>query len=475
MSQKLSVQAAQQIGIVPSCPASIEPDGQTVSVTLKAINNSDLRLAPDGEYPLNFAAFIVPAEGAGPYLGDFPRYPLPRTIAPGETIPIEIKAPLPAATGAQKLVVTLVQENNFWFHLSPIGTLLEIDVPKPPMGPWWEADQADRILFGNIEELNQGRFKRYFSCGEKQRPLFLHLETVNICNLRCVICPYVSMQRAKETMPMDLFDRIIDEYIAIGGGDVGLTPSVGDVFLDKMLVQRVRSLRTRPEVKSIGFVTNAGNAGVLSDEDLSYVINECTRINISVYGLDEEENAAMTRRPGKYDQILSQMRRIVSLNEKATIVFAFRLLKPDAEARAHAWMIENFGAVMPHDILTQFSNWGGAIDTSQPLPLGGTWVDPDVMEAVSTGLPCAYPLLHLKVAVNGDVKFCSCIDYDSHPENIIGNVKEASLLDIYNGYRARRLWREGLSICKGCTHYKPVKLFSDHFKLLERPIGNLGI
>jgi MoaA/NifB/PqqE/SkfB family radical SAM enzyme len=372
----------------------------------------------------------------------------------------------------QKLVARIAQGLGRTTQPSMPGEAITL---APRDDTWWNRQQADSIVFGNIEELNQERFKAIFSCGDKQRPLFLHLETVNICNLRCVICPYVSMQRPKETMPMELFDRIIDDYLAIGGGDVGLTPSVGDVFLDKMLVQRIRSLRTKPGVKSIGFVTNAGNAGVLSDDDLAYVINECTRINISVYGLDEEENAAMTRRLGKYDQILAQMKRIVSLNEKATIVFAFRLLKPDADARARSWMIENFGIVHHHDVLTQFSNWGGAIDTSEPLPLGGSWVNADEMETVSTGLPCAYPLLHLKVAVNGDVKFCSCIDYDSHPENIIGNVKEASLVDIYNGAKARKLWREGLSICKGCTHYKPVKVFSEHFNLLGDPIGSLGI
>jgi hypothetical protein len=97
------------------------------------------------------------------------------------------------------------------------------------------------------------------------------------------------------------------------------------------------------------------------------------------------------------------------------------------------------------------------------------------VEMVGDGEPCAYPLLHLKVAVNGDVKFCSCIDYDSHPENIIGNVKEDSLLNIYNGAKAHRLWRDGLSICDGCTHYRPVQLFSEHFTLLSDPIRNLGI
>jgi MoaA/NifB/PqqE/SkfB family radical SAM enzyme len=439
----------------------------------KIRNDSQVVLRRNGEQLFTLAWFIVDGSDEGPWKGDFPRLALSDDVEPGTTVTQWCEIPTSSEDVGRNLIVTLVAEGRFWFHLDPLRTFVKARIPQDGIR-WWNERQARNIGFSNITQLNNVRFKPFFEHRGRGRPLFLHLETVNICNLKCLICPYVSMQREKETMSTELFEAIVSDYVDMGGGDVGLTPSVGDIFLDKRIADRVRYLRMRPEIKSIGFVTNAGNAGVLSDDDLRYVINECARINISVYGLDEEENAAMTRRKGKFEQIQEQIRRIVFLNSSAAIVFAFRLLKQDAEQRAHQWMRDSFGGVYPHEVLTRYGNWGGAIDITEPLPFQGDWLNP------SNGndehhKPCAYPALHLKVAVNGDVKFCSCIDYDSTPENIIGNVKQQHLSDIYNGLLAKKLWSDGLSICRGCTHFKPIDVFETHYDLLASPIQDLGI
>jgi MoaA/NifB/PqqE/SkfB family radical SAM enzyme len=475
VAERLTPEAARGIVLHLAAPVALDPAERSITVDLDIANGSAWPIAPTGAFPVRIACFLVPAGEAGPFHGDFERVPLTREIAPSGRLRQSIEVPITRDITRSRLIVTLVQENNFWFHLAPIDNFLSIDLADAGHRQWWMGDEQASIVFGSVPEMNQARFRGVFAHDGKARPLFLHLETVNICNLRCVICPYVAMERDKETMPMTLFERVLDDYVAMGGGDVGLTPSVGDVFLDKLLVERVRSIRRRPGLRSIGFVTNAGNAGVVSDGDLGFVVNECARVNISVYGLDEDENAAMTRRAGKFDQIQEQIRRIVSLNRSATIVFAFRLLKEDAEARARAWMDGVFGRLFPYEVLTSFGNWGGAIRTDQALPFQGRWADPDAVGVKGTGKPCAYPALHLKVAVNGDVKFCSCIDYDSTPENIIGNIRQETLSEIYNGERARALWERGLSICNGCTHYKPIDVFSKHFDLLKDPIVNLGI
>jgi len=183
----------------------------------------------------------------------------------------------------------------------------------------------------------------------------------------------------------------------------------------------------------------------------------------------------MTQRQGKYAQIEGQIRRIVGLNRNCKIALAFRLLKPDAQERAIAWMNEKLGKTYPHEVLTSFGNWGGALDTSQPLPFSGAWTDTKTDRAGSTGKACAYPVLHVKVAVNGDVKFCSCVDYDSVEENIIGSVLNDSLLDIYNGIEARKRWREGLSMCEGCTHYRSPAILGENVGLLNSVITHLGV
>lgn len=130
----------------------------------------------------------------------------------------------------------------------------------------------------------------------------------------------------------------------------------------------------------------------------------------------------MVKRPGRYEQILKQAKRIASMARDSTaIIFAFRLLKANAQERANAWMLEHFGRIYPHGMLTEFGNWGGAMDTTQPLPFEGKWASESV-GGHGEGA-CAYPAMNIKVAVNGDVKFCSCVDYDNLPENIIGSAR----------------------------------------------------
>ena len=346
--------------------------------------------------------------------------------------------------------------------------------PDPAQESWWTDAEAENVVYGGITELNQSRLRRFLGDRHRKRPLLLHLETVNICNLKCIICPYDQMSRAKETMSTDLFRKVVSDYVEMGGGDVALTPSVGDVLLDKKLVERVRYLKGLPGIRDLGFVTNAGNAAVFSDAELETIVNACRRINISIYGLDEVETAAMTRRSGRYGTILAQAKRMVEANHgEAVIVFAFRLLKERAQERAEAWMLEHFGRIFPHGVLTTFGNWAGAMDTSVQLPFSGQWADQSV-GGHGDG-PCAYPVMNLKVSVNGDVKFCSCIDYDSNAENIVGNAWNASLSDIYNGSTAKRLWRRGLSICDGCTHAVPMSKLLGLYDYLDEPIGKLGV
>jgi radical SAM protein with 4Fe4S-binding SPASM domain len=56
---------------------------------------------------------------------------------------------------------------------------------------------------------------------------------------------------------------------------------------------------------------------------------------------------------------------------------------------------------------------------------------------------CVVPWCQVNVDYNGDVHFCA--DY---PDYILGNIKEQSIKEIYNGDRANR-FRKALSDCEG--------------------------
>src|SRR5690349_13228570 len=88
-------------------------------------------------------------------------------------------------------------------------------------------------------------------------PRGLHVEGTNTCNAECVFCAYPQMERKKQVMSKELFERVVRDYVAMGGHHVSLTPIVGDPFVDRHLFERLDFLMALPEVRGIGFYTNA--------------------------------------------------------------------------------------------------------------------------------------------------------------------------------------------------------------------------
>jgi radical SAM protein with 4Fe4S-binding SPASM domain len=72
----------------------------------------------------------------------------------------------------------------------------------------------------------------------------LSIEPNNICNLKCIMCPYPDMTRPKETMSMELFKSIIDQSAELGCEEV-LLMLYNEPYIDKMLFERIKYVREK--------------------------------------------------------------------------------------------------------------------------------------------------------------------------------------------------------------------------------------
>ena len=52
-------------------------------------------------------------------------------------------------------------------------------------------------------------------------------------------------------MSLDLYKKIITEYVEMGGGDLGLTPTVGEPLADKFIIERIKFARSFKEINKI--------------------------------------------------------------------------------------------------------------------------------------------------------------------------------------------------------------------------------
>src|SRR5579862_2256810 len=194
------------------------------------------------------------------------------------------------------------------------------------------------------------------------RPLYLRIETVNHCNNDCIICAYSDQTRVKAHMRRAVFEKTLDDYRAMGGGYVSLTPLVGDVLLDRHLRERMDYLRKCDFVSGIGFTTNAAMAHRFSNRELNSIIGPLQRLSISIYGLDEGEYEAMARKR-TYDHMVEGVRRIVNA-ASVPVSLEFRLLKQRSEGFIETWLRDEVG-LRPDDgrtfvnsVMLDYANWG---------------------------------------------------------------------------------------------------------------------
>jgi len=48
----------------------------------------------------------------------------------------------------------------------------------------------------------------------------LSIEVTSACNSRCGFCPNATMKRARQHLDMRLFEKTVNEYAAMGGGQI---------------------------------------------------------------------------------------------------------------------------------------------------------------------------------------------------------------------------------------------------------------
>jgi MoaA/NifB/PqqE/SkfB family radical SAM enzyme len=280
------------------------------------------------------------------------------------------------------------------------------------------------------------------------------VQNSSICNARCIFCPYPQLKEKGKIMTDEIFERTVEEFIAMGGGHFGFLPVIGEPCMDPKLLLRIKRVRELDCTKHISITTN----GILLDR---FGIPEILRsglnsISISTSGFDED----MYKRIYGSDQYQRMLSNVIALLEENN-----RVGDPvyvEIEIRADQPMNK---IVQKKDFqrirrltdkihfLNRFDNWGGIITTDH---LSGA-----MKMRGSRNLrrsPCKMVLWSPMIFANGDIGACTCRDPQGDGAFRLGNISRDHLADIWRGFRRRALFKcfqEGRypKICRRCSRY----------------------
>jgi len=284
----------------------------------------------------------------------------------------------------------------------------------------------------------------------KERPLYLGIETVNVCNAKCVFCVYASDSRPREVMTMELFEKVLSDYVASGGGALSFSPLTGDILLDRFFPERLMKARQQPLIGDIWFHTNAIAWKRLAESARRTILENVNQILVSFGGANREDYAQLMG-VDAWAHVVESVHDMVGtrneLKSRTEVVVVVRArTQPSAVdlARIVATRADRV------EVDTFFHNWGGALSAplvspTDPIPLGPR-------------SPCATLYVAPMVLVDGRVTACGCAN-PGGKQLVLGSIREESLGSLWRNAEWNAIVSAFLSgnlpkTCEQCTYYE---------------------
>lgn len=267
-------------------------------------------------------------------------------------------------------------------------------------------------------------------------PKYLKIETTNACQAKCVYCPRDEMTRKIGIMELPLFQKIVDDAVAMGIPSLHVQ-NYGEPLLDKGLVEKVRYAKQRG-MPHVTFFTN----GALLEEEISRQLIDA--------GLDEINVSLDPGTKEMHDRIRLHLFHDDIVRNLETLIRVRRELQAPRPKVTIASVIhaENRGAI--DDFIAR---WSPGVDEMH-FQDEHTWGHATEELTRRTAYPCLRLWLTLTVLWDGRVSMC-CVDFDG--QYVLGNVRQHRLQEIWNNEAYRTLRQEHLlrlednPLCSHCT------------------------
>ena len=285
-------------------------------------------------------------------------------------------------------------------------------------------------------------------------PIRLWVEPTGVCNLSCVMCLNKDLTKSeKGFMDFDVFKKIIDEASCFVC-DVNLFHR-GESLLHPEIFKMIKYAKDK------GLCTRLNTNATLLNEKRSYQILE-SGLDFLSFSFDgyEKKVYEKIRRGGNFNETLDNIVRFLSIKKKlhknypysTFTVIEFPNESPgEMREDIKKQFIDKFDSLPLNQFVTRAPhNWAGGYNSKNKI-------------SDKSFLPCTFPWYSLTIFWDGRIVPCP---QDFFGKLALGNIKDSSLLDIWNGpkeifLRAKLNRREYEDIvpCSRCDRLWRRKLF----------------
>ncbi|MEK6972544.1 MAG: radical SAM/SPASM domain-containing protein [archaeon] len=333
----------------------------------------------------------------------------------------------------------------------------------------------------NLEHLDKEYVFREFETMRSTDPVIYNIETTNACNMQCKMCPRTTLMTRKiETLDMDLFKRIInqirpwakdewDRWQDFAEKDykiprkgmsenhffLYIIPKVivlhgyGDPLLDKDMTKRVKLMSDRGIPTY--FSCNPANIDVKKTIDIFKA-----GLNYVKYSIDsvEDETHKKIRGPASnFSESYNKILKILEIKEKeglkTNIVITMINFDRLNQQEEYQKLVEKF---KDFDVYIYLKS------------LDQLWYEKSKQETMSIHWSelCQFPWSSMSIKSDGKIAMCS---EDFNNEIILGDSKEQTLLDIWNGEKYIQFRKNHFELKPGlkCTERCDMKLAGSYF------------
>jgi radical SAM protein with 4Fe4S-binding SPASM domain len=283
-------------------------------------------------------------------------------------------------------------------------------------------------------------------------PLVVYVEPSSYCNLECRFCPQHTGKGEfpKHNMSVQAFQKTLDDIAKFAN-----KPSlmrfcgIGDPLFNKNISDLVYMASLANVVDRTELITNGL---LLNDKLIQKFANHLGRIVISIEGLNEADYFNFALRKVDFSAFIGNITKFYQYADRTcTIHIKIHNQAVLTEERKKLFF-DTFGPICDEIYIENLVDLWPERSSNLGLNAGHRFESTKAKESKV----CPQIFKSLQVNADGRVLPC-CVDWKSI--NVVGNIEENSLQEIWSGKPLRDLQRKHLlglrrtfSPCKGCNH-----------------------